>query len=82
MKSKLMPIRSYVHENMYDEIKELSFLMNTTMSKTIIKCIEQGMEVMRAEEAGEQPKIVVDEIREILEKKWKVKDARTPSLLT
>jgi len=59
-------LMSYVDESMYEEIRELAFALNISMSKCIAECIVQGIEMIIADVAGRDPKVVSKSMKRYL----------------
>lgn len=68
-KAVLKPVRGYVDDDTYEQLREVAYLLNMSMSKVIVTCLIQGMEVMRAEAMGQEPKVLSKTVKEYVKKK-------------
>jgi hypothetical protein len=61
-------LRSYVEPSLYEDVRELAYMLNISMSKLIAMSVVQGLECIRADFTREIPDIKIKELKEYIEK--------------
>jgi len=69
MGTEKITVRSYLNETLYDQLKEVSQVLDISMSRCIAECLMQGLEVIVAEYAGRHPNVVSKSMKKYMEEK-------------
>ena len=59
-------LQKYSDASMYTKLKGLSDFLDISMPVIISKCMFQGLEVMKAQLAGREPKLIFNEVNDLI----------------